>query len=175
MISAADPLLTSAQSFEQTIAGHLPMLRRIAAAHESNASAREDMVQDILCAIWRALPNFRGEGSLRAFIARVAANRAVTHVQRAMKVPDSTELASDLVAPDPGPEAHAIAADDKERLTAALRALPIGLREPAVLALEGFTRQEIATVLGITPNAVAIRMTRAKSKLRSLIGDCNGT
>lgn len=66
------------------------------------------MVQDILCAIWRALPNFRGEGSLRAFIARVAANRAITHVQRVLKVPNSAELASDLVAPDPGPEAHAM-------------------------------------------------------------------
>jgi DNA-directed RNA polymerase specialized sigma24 family protein len=71
MISAADPLLTSAPSFDRAIADHLPMIRRIAAAHESNASAREDVVQEILCAIWRALPNFRGEGSLRAFIARV--------------------------------------------------------------------------------------------------------
>lgn len=171
MISAADPLLTSAPSFDQAITDHLPMIRRIAAAHEANASAREDVVQDILCAIWRALPNFRGEGSLRAFIARVAANRAVTHVQRVLKLPDSAELASDLVASDPGPEAHVIATNEKETLLAALQALPIGLRETALLALEGFTQQEIAIVLGITPNAVAIRMMRAKSQLRRLIGE----
>lgn len=170
MTSTAAPLLTSAPSFEQVIAGHLPMIRRIAAAYESNASTREDVVQDILCAVWRALPNFRGEGSLRSFIARVAANRAITHVQRALKVPDSAELTRDFVASEPGPEAHAIAVDERERLVAALRTLPIGLREPALLALEGLTQQEIALVLGITPNAVAIRMTRAKSQLRKLIG-----
>jgi RNA polymerase sigma factor (sigma-70 family) len=177
MISAraADQLVTSASTFDRAIGDHLPMIRRIAAAYESNASAREDLVQDILCALWRALPNFRGEGALRGFVARVAANRAVTHVQRALKVPDSAELTSDLAATDPGPEAHAMATGDRERLVAALRALPIGLREPALLALEGLTQQEIASVLGITPNAVAIRMMRAKSQLRKLMGDRNGT
>ena len=146
------------------------MIRRIAAAHESNATVREDLVQDILCAVWRALPTFRGDGSLRGFIARIAANRAVTHVHRAMHLPDSAALPGDLAATEPGPEAHAIAVDEKARLGAALRTLPIGLREPALLALEGFTQQEIAGVLGITPNAVAIRMTRARSLFRKLIG-----
>jgi RNA polymerase sigma-70 factor (ECF subfamily) len=89
------------------------MIRRIAAARESNASAREDVVQDILCAIWRALPNFRGEGNLRAFIARAAANRAVTHVQRVLKLPAWAELTGDLLASGPGPEAHAIAVDER--------------------------------------------------------------
>jgi RNA polymerase sigma factor (sigma-70 family) len=167
---AANPRATSAPSFEQVIVDHLPMIRRIAAAHESNASAREDLIQDILCALWRALPNFKGEGSLRGFIARVAANRAITHVQRELKLPESSELIGDLAASEAGPEAHAIAIDEKARLLSALRRLPIGLREPALLALEGLTQQEIADVLGITPNAVAIRMTRARSELRKLIG-----
>jgi RNA polymerase sigma-70 factor (ECF subfamily) len=167
---AADQFVTLAPPFDQVVADHLPMISRIAAAHESNASAREDLVQDILCAVWRALPNFRGEGGLRSFIARIAANRAVSHVQRALKLPDSAELTSDLAAAEPGPESHAIAIDEKAQLVTALRTLPIGLREPALLALEGLTQQEIASVLGITPNAVAIRMTRARSELRKLLG-----
>jgi len=146
------------------------MIRRIASAHESNASAREDLVQDILCAIWRALPHFRGEGRLRGFIARIAANRAVTHVERALKLPDTRELTHDMVASEPGPEANAIAVDERARLVSALRALPIGLREPALLALEGLTQQEIADVPGITSNAVAIRLMRARSELRKLMG-----
>jgi len=146
------------------------MIRRIAAAHEADPSAREDLVQDILCAVWRALPNFRGEGGLCAFVARVAANRAVTHVQRALRARVSVEPVTEPAAPDPSPEAHAIATDERETLTRALRALPIGLREPALLTLEGLTQREIAEALGITPNAVAIRMMRAKSELRKLIG-----
>lgn len=171
MNSAADQLVDSVPHFDRLIAGYLPMIHRIAAAHESNATARQDLVQDILCAVWRALPKFRSEGDLRAFIARIAANRAVTHVQRALRLPDSAELTSNIAASEPDPESHAIAADERLRLLAALRSLPIGLREPALLALEGFTHQEIAGVLGITSNAVAIRMTRAKSELRQLFGE----
>ena len=168
---ATDQLVTSsAPPFNKIVADHLAMVRRIAAAYESNPTARDDLVQDILCAVWRALPHFRGEGGLLSFIARIAANRAVTHVQRALRIPDSIALTNDIAASESSPEAHALAIDDKERLLRALRTLPIGLREPTLLALEGLTQQEIAGILGITPNAVAIRMMRAKSQLRKLLG-----
>jgi len=168
---AADPLVTSTPPFDEIVADHLPMVRRIAAAYEANATAKEDLVQDILCAVWRALPHFRREGGLRGFIARIAANRAVTHVQRALRVPESIDLTNDVAASESGPEAHAITINEKERLLRVIRTLPIGLREPALLALEGLTQQEIAGALGITANAVAIRMTRAKSQLRKLLGE----
>lgn len=168
---ATDQLVTSAPPFDEIIADQLAMIRRIAAAYEANPTAREDLVQDILCAIWRALPHFRSEGDMRGFIARIAANRAVTHVQRALRVPDSIALTNDIAASESGPEAQALAVDDKDRLLKALRTLPIGLKEPALLALEGLTQLEIAGVLGITPNAVAIRMMRAKSLLRKLLGE----
>jgi RNA polymerase sigma factor (sigma-70 family) len=168
---APDRLVTAAPSFDQVIADHLPMIRRIAAAHEANATARQDLIQDILYAVWRSLRSFRGEGSLRGFIARIATNRAVSHVQKALKLPELAEPPDDLEASEPGPEAYAVARDETGQLLRALRLLPIGLREPALLALEGLTQQEIASVLGITPNAVAIRMTRARSELRKAIGD----
>lgn len=145
------------------------MIRRIAAAHEANTHAREDLVQDILYALWRGLPRFRGEGSLRGFVARIATNRAVTHVQRSISVPKATELTDPLSSTQPTPEASAIAVDEQDKLLRALRALPTGLRAPALLTLEGLTPSEIATVLGLTPNAVAIRMTRARNALRNLL------
>ncbi len=146
------------------------MIARIAAAHEADPAAREDLVQDIHYALWRALPGFRGECALRTFVARVAAYRAVTHVQRALKRPPQGELPADLAAPDSSPETQAIASDDAGRLAAAVRALPLGLRETALLALEGLTHPEIAAVLGVSTNAVAIRMSRARPLLRKLIG-----
>jgi DNA-directed RNA polymerase specialized sigma24 family protein len=40
-----------------------------------------------------------------------------------------------------------------------------------MLTLEGMEPKEIAEVLGITPSAVAIRMSRAKDLLRELMMD----
>ena len=146
------------------------MIARIAAAHEADPGAREDLVQDILCALWRALPSFRGEGSLRGFVARVAANRAVGHIQRAVRRPAAIELPATLAAPGASPESAAVDRDQAQRLLTAVRALPPRLRQTALLALEGLSHAEIADVLGVTVNAVAVRMSRAKTELKQRIG-----
>jgi len=146
------------------------MIKRIAASYETRPHLAEELVQDIYVAIWRALPSFRGDASIRTFVARIATNRAVTHVMRAVKSAPSVELDEELEAPGESPETQIIVADQERKLVAAIRGLPLAYRQPAMLTLEGFTPKEIADSLGITTNAVAIRMSRAKELLRSLIG-----
>ena len=60
--------------------------------------------------------------------------------------------------------------EDGARLLSAMQELPIGLRQVLTLALEELPQGEIADVLGITENAVAIRMHRARRLLRTLNG-----
>jgi RNA polymerase sigma-70 factor (ECF subfamily) len=147
------------------------MIRRIVASYEAKSAAVEDLVQDVYMAIWRALPAFRGESSVRTFVARIATNRAITHVARASRLPAAVELSEHLPAPDDDPERQAIALDRSATLASAVRALPLKYRQAAMLALEGLTPREIADVLGISTNAVAIRMSRAKDRLRAHIGE----
>lgn len=147
------------------------MIRRIASSHEARAHLAQELVQDIYFAIWRALPAYRADAALRTFVARIATNRAVTHVTRALKVPRFAPLDIDIPAPGSGPEELAVARDGHEKLLVAVRALPLAFRLTALLTLEGLTAVEIADVLGISTNAVAIRMSRSKDLLRKLIGE----
>ena len=163
--------MTTEAIFEQIVRDHHAMIRRIAVSHEASAAVAEDLVQDIYVAIWRALPAFRGEALLRTFVARIATNRAITHVARATRRPTSVELSDDIAAPGDNPESQAIALDRSARLASAVRALPLAYRQAATLALEGLTPREIADVLGISTNAAAIRMSRAKEWLRARMGD----
>ena len=163
--------MTTEQAFEQIVRDEHAMIKRIALSYESERQSVEDLVQDIYVAIWRALPSFRGDSSLRTFVARIASNRAVTHVGRARKLLPSLELNEHIPARGDNPESQAIALDRSARLASAVRSLPLSYRQTAMLALEGLTPKEIADVLGITPNAVAIRMTRAKELLRERMGD----
>ena len=48
------------------------MIKRIASSYERQAHLVEELVQDVYLAIWRALPSFRGDSSLRTFVARIA-------------------------------------------------------------------------------------------------------
>jgi RNA polymerase sigma-70 factor (ECF subfamily) len=163
--------MTTQQLFDQIAREHHAMIKRIASSHEAQAPLLEDLMQDIYFAIWRALPSFRGDCSLRTFVARIATNRGVTHVARAVKSPASIELYDDIPAPGDNPERQAIALDRGARLASAVRSLPLAYRQAAMLALEGLTPQEMAEVLGITTNAVAVRMSRAKALLRRRMGD----
>lgn len=163
--------MTVPETFEQIVREHDPMLRRIASIYEARTHLAQDLVQDIYFAIWRALPAYRGDAALRTFVARIATNRAITHVARALTEPPSSDLDENIPAPGLGPEGHAIALDRRAMLLSAVRVLPLAYRQTALLTLEGLTPTEIANVLGISTNAVGIRMSRAKDLLRKLIGD----
>jgi RNA polymerase sigma factor (sigma-70 family) len=163
--------MTDPETFEQIMREHDPMIRRIASSHEARSHLAQELVQDIYFAIWRALPAYRGDAGLRTFVARIATNRAITHVTRAVKIPPFSQLDDSIPAPEAGPEGHAIAGEGRAKLLAAVRALPLAYRLTALLTLEGLTPAEVADVLGISTNAVGIRMSRAKDLLRSLTGD----
>lgn len=152
--------------FERVVEVYGPALRRLAAAWEPEAAAREDLLQEILFAVWRALPTFRGLSSERTFVFRVAHNRALTHRFRPRPATEALDAAAEAVDRGPTPEAAASAAERVERLLRVLQALPVAARQILTLSLEGLSRAEIAEVLGITENNVGVRLNRARRALR---------
>jgi len=56
-----------------------------------------------------------------------------------------------------------------ERLASAIRELPLGLRQPMVLRLEGLSYEEIGATLGLTQNTVGVRLHRATAALEGLM------
>lgn len=152
-------------SFEALLAEYGPALRRLVAAWERDAAARDDLLQEILVALWRALPRFRGECSERTFVFRVANNRALSHRFRKRESGEDLDAAAHVSDPRPTPEHEASAAQRLEHLLDALRRLPDASRQILTLALEGLTRTEIAEVLGITENNAGVRLSRARRAL----------
>ena len=163
--------MTGDARFERVVAAYGPALRRLAASWERDAAAREDLLQEILLALWRALPAFRGDCSERAFVFRVASNRALTHRFRRREPEESLDAAADVADPRPSPDAEAAAAQKLARLMRALHALPPATRQVLTLALEGLSRAEIAEVLGITDNNAGVRLLRARRALQDEMGD----
>jgi RNA polymerase sigma-70 factor (ECF subfamily) len=158
-------------AFEELMRECGPMIRRIAASYEADRELARDLAQEIFLAVWRALPTFRGESSLRSFAARIAHNRAVTHVARCAQLPNLVELPGDLPSPELQLEAMVIEHDRRVRALAAVQQLPLAYHQVATLMLEGFTLTEIAQALSLTVNAVSIRASRARAMLHSMLGE----
>jgi len=156
--------------FARILGSFGPSLDRLAAAYEADVAERDDLLQEISFALWRALPSFRGECSERTFIYRIAHNRGLTHRAR-RKIRATEPIESADVVPDPraDPEQDLIRNLSRERLDAAVRRLPEGARQVVVLSLSGLTALEIGEVLGITENNAAVRLSRARRTLKELL------
>ncbi len=138
-------------------------------SYEADAALREDLTQQIFLAVWQALPSFRADSSLRTFIARIAQNRSISYVAKQVRQPPTAEVPEELAANNPSPEDSAIEASEHRSLLEATRRLPLPQREVIVLLLEGFDYAEIGEMLNIAPNALALRLSRAKAGLKKML------
>ncbi|HTU12453.1 MAG TPA: sigma-70 family RNA polymerase sigma factor [Allosphingosinicella sp.] len=155
--------------FESIVADYGPLISRIASSYEADPSLREDLTQQIFLAVWQALPTWRAESSLKTFIARVAQNRSISFVTKQVRQGPVAELPDRIEADAPNPEEQAMQMSEREALMEATRRLPLPQRQVIILVLEGFTYPEISEMLQIPPNALALRLSRAKAALKAML------
>lgn len=108
--------------------------------------------------------------NLRAWLYTVATNVVRTGANRTKR---RAQLLTPERAPhgDPSasPEQHAIAADDRRRVRAALDALPERDRVMLLMREEGFSHREIAEATGTTTGSVGTLLARALDRLAELL------
>jgi RNA polymerase sigma factor (sigma-70 family) len=158
--------------FARILSEYGAAISRLTFSYEAVASVREELVQEIALAIWRALAHFRGDCSERTFVYRIAHNRGLSHVAR-RRPPyqplEELEESEQPVDPRPHLEEHVARTDRRVQLMSAIQSLPVTQRQMIVLALEGLSHAEIAEVMGITENNVAVRLTRARKALKDAL------
>jgi len=161
------------EQFDRILGDYGAAISRLAYSYEAVAGIREELVQEIALAIWQALTRFRGECSERTFVFRIAHNRGLSHVWRRRPSHQPLEELGESdqpVDPRPHPEEQAARTDQRVRLMSATQSLPVTHRQMIVLMLEGLSHAEIAEVMGVTENNVAVRLTRARKALKDALG-----
>jgi RNA polymerase sigma factor (sigma-70 family) len=161
--------MSSRSRFDALVAEHQPMVARICASYERDRDLAREVVQDVWFAVWRALPRYRADASLKSFVARIAQFRAISHVAQRSRIPVEAALSDAIPDAQPAPESAAIASSERNDLLAAVQRLPLVYRQPVILTLEDFSPGDIATMLGLSVNVVGVRLTRARSMLRALL------
>lgn len=153
------------QLFQQAVAEYTEGISRVVSSYVRSKAEHEDLLQEIWLGLWRALPAFRGDASLKTFVYRIAHNRCVTEIARRKPQHDGENELMELEDSQPGPAECLDAERKSERLVHAVQQLPLGLRQTLTLRLEGFSYAEISEVLGISESNIAVRLNRAKERL----------
>ncbi len=142
-----------------------PALARLARAYEADVDQRRDLLQDIHFALWRSLPSFEGQCSLRTWVYRVAHNVGISGRLRRRK-PHLVSL--DDLAAAPALDSTERTVDDARALTRLhllIRQLKTSDCQVILLYLEDLDAASISEITALSPRAVATRVHRIKALL----------
>ena len=147
-------------------------LRRLCSGYERDESLRHDLEQEVLLNLWRSLPGFRGDASLRTWMYRVAHNTANRHVRGALRRPKASASDSRVdqhASTAPSPESSARASSTRARLKVCISQLRPLDRQVILLYLEDLPQSEIGAVTGLSKANVSTRVNRIKTELKAMM------
>lgn len=160
------------RAFERLYRAHVDRVFSICVRMSGSRVRGEELTQDVFVRVWEKLPLFRGESAFSTWLHRVAVNvalndRKVQGRERARTV-ESDDGDRDTV--DPAGWVAAAPVAERLDLEAAIALLPPGARKVFVLHdVEGFTHEEIAQEMGVTPGGTKSQLHRARLLLREAL------
>lgn len=140
------------------------VVRRLVGA---DADLAADVAQEVWIQIFRALPSYRGDSQFGTWAHRIAVNRTLNALRRTRRLGKvESEIQEDTAAVEPDTDRRFVMASIEE----AMARLAPGARAVFVLHdVEGYTHEEIARELGITPGGSKSQLFKARVRLRKLL------
>jgi RNA polymerase sigma-70 factor, ECF subfamily len=158
--------------------------RMLATARRMVGSEDEarDVVQEAFVAAFRAIDGFAGAARLSTWLHRIVINAALMKLRSRRRrredsiddlLPRFDEEGHWVEAPAPFETTSDVLLEREEtrsRVRRTIERLPVNYRTVLVLRdIEELDTEEVASVLGVTPNAVKTRLHRARQALRTLL------
>jgi RNA polymerase sigma-70 factor (ECF subfamily) len=146
---------------------HAPHIDAVVRRLAGDPDLAEDIAQEVWIQIFRALPSYRGESQFGTWAHRIAVNRTLNALRRTRRLTKiETEMDEETVTVEHGGDRSIL----RSVIDAAAAQLSPGARTVFLMHdVEGYTHEEIATELGITPGGSKSQLFKARAKLRRLL------
>ena len=146
-------------------APHIDMVVRRLVGPDLDLAA--DIAQEVWIQIFRALPSYRGDAQFGTWAHRIAVNRTLNALRKTRRLASiETEVAEDSAVSEPDTDRSFVA----QSIDEAAAKLSPGARTVFLMDdVEGYTHEEIAAELGITPGGSKSQLFKARTKLRRLL------
>jgi RNA polymerase sigma-70 factor (ECF subfamily) len=161
-----------ARVFEELMRDLGPGLCAFATRLTGSGAAAEEIVQDVFVAVWINRERMAVHDSVRTYLYRAVRNRAVSaHRRRSLARRAFESLTAERASEPYGQLTASEASVERSQLAAAvwraIDGLPARVRQAFILVREHeLTYAEAAAVMGVTPKAIDVSLTRAAKALR---------
>jgi RNA polymerase sigma-70 factor (ECF subfamily) len=157
-------------AFDRFLKSQWEPLVRYVTAHLGSVDDGKDIAQEAFLRLWEERAGLRHPGSLKGYLYRIARNLAINDVRRRQL---HDRLNQERPVQSARPRTPAAELDQKELrcvVEQAIDALPARRKEAFILGhLQGLRHQEIAEVMGISPQSVANQISAALTTLRQTL------
>ncbi len=148
--------------FRSILAEHDNLISRICLGYARVNEDFEDLRQDVYANIWTGLSSFRGDARLKTWLYRVTLNTCVSAVRRRTKAIQKIRFDEFTDIIDEDSERLRLLADLHETISA----LPHIDKAIVLMWLDEMSYDDISEVMGLKRNTIAVRLHRAKEKLK---------
>jgi RNA polymerase sigma-70 factor (ECF subfamily) len=169
-------------AFEELVRRYLPRLLTLARRIVGNDEDARDVVQDAFFSAFRHLDSFAGDARLSTWLHRIVVNTALMKLRTRRRKPEES---IEPLLPAFQADGHHVEQfrawnvpadvllarkETRRAIRRLIDELPESFRTVLLLRdIEGLSTEETARLLETTPNAVKIRLHRARQALRTLL------
>ncbi len=156
------------EKFIQIIQVHKAKIARICKAYAIQPLDPQDLFQEVVCEIWKSLASFKGKSELGTWVYRVALNVCYrAHHKNKIKNQQTIHLEGvkfEISSPQESPNEMKY-----QILRECITKLEEVDRSIIMLYLEELPYKDIADIVGLSANNIAVRVKRIKPKLLECI------
>ena len=163
------------RAFELLMEKHESKMYAVALRMCANREDAQDCLQDAMLRIYKALPSFKGQSSFSTWAYRITMNTCLDELRRkkvrqAASLDQMLEVGWSPVDEENSTERHVDNQELKRNLSKAIQTLPEEMRAAVVLRdVQGFSYDEIASMLSTNVGPVKSRISRGREKLREIL------
>lgn len=157
-------------AFRQLVVKYQRLVSHVVFRMVRGEEDREDVSQEVFLRAFRSLHSFRSESKFSTWIARIAHNTCINHLERGSRLPTVDEPLGDgssIASVQSNPEKKATDADIAARLSDEIEKLPSAFRIVVTLYhIEEYKYEEIADIMKQPIGTVKSHLFRARKLLK---------
>lgn len=155
------------KEFTALLHQHQGIVHKISGLYFGNRSDKEDYTQELIIQLWKAFPSFKGQAKFSTWMYRVCLNTAIDLLRKEKSKPN-------LIPLDNPPDNQSVNqskenSDNQEKLYHAITSLSPIDKGIITLYLDGFSYQEISSIVGISESNTGVKINRIKTQLLKTI------
>ena len=154
--------------FEEIYKTNYPKVIRLCLGYVNGDSMlAKDLAQDVFIKVWEHLESFRNESNISTWIYRITVNTCLTSIRKRKRVNSSNNLENiqsrEELLEEKDHESKA------SKLYSCINTLNRDNKSIILLELEGLPQKDIAEVMGLSHEAIRVRVYRIKNELTKCV------